>query len=251
MIHYELSFYLAAIPAILLVGISKGGFGGGLGMIAVPLMALVISPIEAAAIMLPILCLMDMVTLWHFRGKAAWQHLKILLPAATLGIGLGTLGFHYLSVDQLKLIIGTIAVAFVAHRILKAKSQQQQQANLVKGSFWGMLAGFTSFSVHAGGPALSIYLLPLRLDKTLFVGTTVIFFAGINLIKLGPYFWLGQFNSQTLMTALILAPLAPLGVKTGNWLHHRIDERWFYLMCYIMLAVTGVKLIWDGLTGML
>ncbi|MBY4678535.1 sulfite exporter TauE/SafE family protein [Marinobacterium sp. CAU 1594] len=242
-------FYLTAIPAVLITGLSKGGFGGGLGLIAVPLISMAIAPVQAAAIMLPILCLMDLVALRRFRGKADWANLKILLPAALFGIGLGTLGFRYLSDSQIKLMIGLMALGFVANYLLRRGPLAPQTVSVWRGGVWGTLAGFTSFGVHAGGAPLNIYLLPQRLDKSLFVATTIVFFASVNFIKLVPYFLLGQFNSETLWSAAVLAPLAPVGVYAGSLLHHRIPENWFYRCCYGLLTLTGLKLVYDGVMG--
>lgn len=242
-------FLLTATLAILITGISKGGFGGGLGMVAVPLMALTISPGQAAAIMLPILCLMDLFALWHFRGHASWQQLRILLPAAVVGIGLGTVGFHYLNDEQLKLMIGFIALGFVSHSFLQRHNTRPQKASVIRGGFWGTVSGFTSFGIHAGGPPLSVYLLPQRLDKTVFAATTVVFFTSVNLLKVVPYVWLGQFSTTNLTTSLLLAPLAPLGIWLGRYLHDRLSDRGFFIICYGLLAITGCKLVWDGLAG--
>lgn len=238
-------FYLVAIPAVLIVGISKGGLGGGLGLIAVPLMALAVPPTTAAAIMLPILCLMDLVGLWKFRGKGDTRCLKTLLPAALVGIVLGALSFRYLTDDHIRLIVGTIAISFTLNYYLRKSSQQPQQQNLARGSFWGALSGFTSFSVHAGGAPLNIYLLPLRLEKQAYIGTTIVFFAAVNYIKLIPYSMLGQFNTDLLTTSAALAVLAPVGVLTGAWLQHRINERLFYHLCYGFLMLAGIKLFYD------
>ena len=239
-------FYAAAIPAILIVGISKGGFGGGLGLLAVPLMSLVISPAQAAAIMLPILCLMDLVGLWSFRGQGDRRLLKVLIPAALVGILIGALSFRYLSDQHLKFIVGAIAVLFTLNYWLRPKPQQAQQPSVGRGGFWGLVTGFTSFSVHAGGPPLNIYLLPLRLDKSVYIGTTIIMFAAINYLKLVPYALLGQFNSANLSTAAVLAVLAPVGVRLGYWMHHRISEAWFYRICFVLLFLTGSKLLYDA-----
>ena len=243
-------FYAAAIPAVLIVGISKGGFGGGLGLVAVPMIALVASPQYAAALMLPILCLMDIVGLIRFRTHFVWDTLKVLLPAAAIGIVLGALSFRYMNDAQIKLMIGCIAILFVTHHLLRKKGEPRQPS-IIRGSFWGTLAGFTSFGVHAGGPPLNIYLLPLKLDKTTYTATTVVFFATINFIKLIPYTWLGQFNQQTLLTALLLSPLAPIGVLIGAWLHHKINDRWFYIFCYGFVALAGIKLVYDALNTLL
>ncbi|MCV6590203.1 MAG: sulfite exporter TauE/SafE family protein [Marinobacterium sp.] len=239
-------FLLVAIPAIVITGISKGGFGGGLGTLAVPLMALAIAPVQAAAIMLPILCVMDLFAIWHFRGHADWKQLRILLPAAIAGIALGAAGFHALSEAQIKLMIGTISLGFVGHQFMKRHNQTPSTTSTLRGSFWGTIAGFTSFGIHAGGPPISIYLLPLQLSRTVFAATTIVFFTTVNQIKLVPYIWLGQFNTDNLLTSLMLSPLAPLGIWLGRRLHTRISDRGFFLVCYGLLAVAGIKLIRDG-----
>jgi len=242
-------FYLAAIPAVLIVGISKGGFGGGLGLVAVPMLALVIAPTQAAAIMLPILCLMDLVAMWGFRGRFDRKNLQILLPAAALGILLGTLSFHRLSDDHLKLLIGSITLLFCLNafwQLISKRLPAAKPAAFGRGSLWGVLAGFTSFSVHAGGPPLNFYLLPQRLEKSLFAGTTVLFFAAINYMKLIPYGMLGLLQLGNLSTSMVLMPLAAFGVWLGIKLHSRVNETLFYRFCYGFLFLTGCKLCWEA-----
>lgn len=247
-------FYLVAIPAVLITGISKGGMGGGMAILAVPMMSLVISPLQAAAIMLPILCVMDMVGVWGFRGSYDKGNLKTLLPAAAVGILIGALSFHYLSEHHIKLLVGSIALVFTTnywYKQLRKVEHKTKPASTLRGSFWGALAGFTSFSVHAGGPPITIYMLPQKLDKTLFAGTTVIIFFAINNMKLLPYSWLGLFDSTNLMTSLALVALAPIGVFTGMYLHKRISDFWFFLICYSMLFITGCKLMYEGLSAVI
>ena len=247
-------FYLFAIPAVLIVGISKGGLGGGLGLIAVPLMSLAVTPFQAAAIMLPILCVMDLVSMWGFRGRYDSRNLQILLPAAVLGIGVGALSFQYLSESHIKLIIGLIALLFTLNfwlNKLRRRVAPKTTADPIKGGMWGTLAGFTSFSVHAGGPPMNIYLLPQQLDKTLFAGTTVIFFAVVNFVKLVPYGMLGMLETGNLMTSLALVAFAPIGVYTGIWMHKHINETWFYLLCYGLLFLTSLKILTEAVQELL
>ncbi|MEH6650379.1 MAG: sulfite exporter TauE/SafE family protein [Motiliproteus sp.] len=242
-------FYLVAIPAVLIVGISKGGFGGGLGLLAVPLMSLAVPPVQAAAILLPILCVMDLFSVWGFRGRFDKDNLKVLIPAALLGLVLGTLTFRLLSEAHIKLAIGLMAVAFCGQFVASKVRRRQPEPrgrSLFGGGLWGTLTGFCSFSVHAGGPPLSIYLLPQRLDKSVFVGTTVLLFALVNYVKLLPYAWLGLLQPGNLLTSLWLVALAPVGVWLGIYLHHRISDGWFYLCCYGLLAMTGLKLCYEG-----
>lgn len=243
-------FYLVAIPAVLIAGVSKSGFGGGLGVMAVPLMALALSPQAAAAIMLPILCLMDVANVWAYRKNWDRHNMMILIPAALLGILVGTFSFSYLNENAVKLIIALIAIGFTLDHWFRGKKRgdEARSANWVKGSFWGTIAGFTSFVAHAGGPPVSVFLLPQRMDKTVFVGTTVMFFIVVNYVKLIPYWYLGQFGGANLGTALVLVPVAIFGTWLGLWAHDKVNEKLFYRVCYTLLFVTGLKLLSDAIT---
>lgn len=242
-------FYLAAVPAVLLYGIAKGGFAGGFGVVAVPVMALVVSPLQAAAILLPILCVMDLVTLWAYRGKWVWSELKLIVPASFIGIAMGTLLFSQMSPAIIRLLLGTIAIIFTLHYgIQKLRDAARPLENF--GAGVGIIAaatsGFTSFIAHAGGPPLGMYLLRRGLNRTTFVATTAVFFTVVNYVKLVPYTWLGQFDSSNLMTSLVLSPLAPVGIGMGVWLHNRVSDRVFFRIAYTTLFIVGVKLMWDG-----
>lgn len=246
-------FYLLAVPALLIVGIAKGGLGGGIGILGVPLMALAIGPVQAAAIMLPILMVMDGFALRQWWGRWDLPNLRVVLPGAIAGIVLGTFTFRYLSEDHIRVLIGVIAVGFVVNHFAGLLAGRRlppgrREPRPVAGSFWGALSGFTSFGVHAGGPPINVYLLRQGLDKSTFQATSVIFFAIVNWVKVPPYAWLGQLQLDNLTTALVLSPLAPLGIWLGAWLHHRIDETWFFRVIYASLLVVGVRLIWIGLT---
>jgi uncharacterized membrane protein YfcA len=234
-------------------GISKGGFGGGLGVAAVPLMALVISPVQAAAILLPILCVMDLVALWKFRGKWVWPELRILLPASLIGILVGTLLFEYMSASVVRLIVGVVAITFTLH--YWANKQRAASTGLPDyprsyGMIGGSVAGFTSFVAHSGGPPVSMYLLRRPLDRTDFAATAILFFAVVNYVKLIPYAWLGQFDTSNLATSAALVVLAPIGVLIGAWLHARVSDRFFFTLVYVLLFVVGLKLIYDGVAGL-
>ena len=241
-------FYLLALPAVLILGISKGGFGGGLGSLAVPLMALVVSPIQAAAVLLPILCVMDLHGSWVYRWRWDKANLRILMPAALIGLTIGAFSFRYLDARFIRLIIGTVAVGFTIHHWLGGllAARMARGVDVVRGSFWGAVSGFTSFIAHASGPPMSVYLLPQRMDKTRFLATTVIFVLFMNYVKLVPYAWMGQFSSENLYTSLVLLPLAPLGMWLGIWMHRVVPEQLFYRICYLLLFLAGLKLLYDG-----
>ncbi len=241
------NFYLFAIPAVLLTGVSKGGFGGGLGGIAVPLMALAISPVQAAAVLLPVLVLMDFFGARVYWGKWDTPNLKIIMPGAMIGIVLGTLTFGWFSDVAIRILLGGISILFVLNTWLGVALRQTQCGRSVaKGTFWSTIAGFTSFIAHTGGPPLMIYLLPQQLDKVAFVATINVFFAVSNAVKLFAYGGLGQFSMLNLTTSLALAPLVPIGVWLGVWLQIRVNHLWFYRITQVCLLLTGIQLIYQG-----
>lgn len=246
-------FYACAIPAILLFAMAKGGLGAGLGLLAVPLMSLAVSPLQAAAILLPLLVVMDITAIWNFRGQWSGEQVKIMLPGAILGIAAGAFSFQYLSDAAVKIAIALLALAFTADYYRKQYLARKQQGDIspaatnpAKGCFWGAVSGFTSFGIHAGGAPASIYLLPLKMPKTTLMATFAIFFGAVNLIKVFAYAWLGQLQSN-LLTAAVLAPLAPIGVRLGYYLLHRISEKVIYQLSYFFLAIIGAKLLIEGI----
>lgn len=241
-------FYVAALPAVLIVGISKSGFGGGLGLVSVPILAFTVPPATAAAIMLPILCVMDIMSWWAYRRVWDRRNLVILVPAALIGIAVGALTFRYMSEDALRLIIGAIATLFTLdHWFGRRAKMAPREATVGLGAVCGVISGFTSFIAHSGGPIIQVFMLPQRLDKSLFVGTTVVLFFIMNYVKLVPYAYLGMLSSENLMTSLVLLPLAPLGVWLGLRLHHLVSQALFYRLMYLLTFAAGAKLIWDGL----
>lgn len=238
-------FYLTAIPAVLIYAVGKGGLGGGLGVVAVPLMTLTTAPTQAAAVMLPILCVMDIFAVRHHARNCDRQQLAIMFPAALLGIVIAAFFLKVTPDYGLKLLIGILSLLFSLQYVFASTSRPP--AGRLGGYFWSCLGGFSSTAIHAGGGPISIYLLPQQLDKMRLVGTMAVLFAGMNFIKLIPYSWLGQFDSTNLITALVLSPLAPIGVKLGVWLFDRVSQQVVYRLCYTFLFVSGLKLSFDGL----
>ena len=236
-------FYLLAVPAVLLVGISKGGFGGGAGIVAVPVLSFMVPLPQAAAILLPILCVMDLFAVSAYRGQYSVPNLRRLLPGGLVGIAGGTLAFGVLDERWLRVFVGAIAVAFVMQWVLGRNALKAKKPGAVGGVFWGAVGGLTSTLAHAGGPPVSVYLLPQKLPPVLFVGTTVIVFTMFNYVKLIPYAWFGQLSADNLATSLVLLPLAPLGIKLGRWLLERINGVLFYRIVYSLLLIAGLKLV--------
>lgn len=241
-------FYFLAVPAVLIMGLAKGGFGGAISIVCVPMMSLVMNPLRAAAILLPILCVMDLLVVHKYWRKWHRENLRIMLPGALAGIILGALFFGRLPEAHLRIFIGCLALVFILDFLFRRRKRGHTHPGRARGSFWSMLAGFMSFGMHGGGPPLSIYLLPQKLHPSVYVSTTAVFYASLNYAKLAPYAWLGLLEHQNLMLSLILLPVAPLGVAVGYYLHDRISILQFYFILYSALAITGVKLIYDGLT---
>ena len=245
-------FYLAAIPAVLLMGLSKGGFSG-LAILSTPLVAMVTSPVRAAAIMLPILVVQDMVSVWAYRREWSRRNLAIMLPGATVGITAGFLLARHVPDAAVTLAVGLVSVGFVLWQWLKharTGALPPEPANVPKGLFWGTVSGFTSFISHTGGPPFQVYTLPQQMSPALYAGTTTIFFAIMNLAKLPPYFLLGQFAPQNLAVSASLLPVAIAATFAGVWLVRRVPAQRFFVLIYALTLLVGVKLTFDGLMGL-
>jgi len=247
----DLTFFVFAIPAVIFAGISKGGFGSGAAFAATPLLALILEPGAAIGLMLPLLMLMDVTALRPYWRKWDPPSALALILGAAPGVALGAALYSVANPDVFRVLIGVIAVGFVAFQIARSAGLIQparHPMSRLSGGFWGVVAGFTSFVSHAGGPPAAIFLLSRQLDKTGFQATTVLCFWAINVMKFIPYFVLGIFTWQTLKADLFLIPFAVIGVWLGVALHHRLSERLFFGITYVLLTLAGSKLIWDGLT---
>ena len=241
-----LPFLFVAVPAVLIAAVGKGGLGNAMGVMAVPLMSLVIPPVQAAAILLPLLLIMDLFAIWGWRRYVDWNILKIIILPGLMGVGLGLLIFYQLPENAIRFLIGSIAILFCLHQFF-SKGAAPDKPSRLKGIFWATVSGFTSFGVHAGGAPLSVYMLPLKLDKRILSGTMAIFFGVVNLSKIPAYGGLGELSVGNLMLSAMLLPLCPLGVYAGMKLVHRVREDIFYRVLYTGLLITGVKLIMDAL----
>ena len=242
----NLIFLSTVVPAILLYGIAKSGLGGSISLISVPLMTIVMPLSQALAIILPILIFSDLIAVYRFRKEFDLNTLKLIVPFAGIGIFIGSLSFSYFSEDLLKIIVGVMGFLFAGHYFLfKKNKEEKSKKSLLKGEICSMIAGFTSFCVHAGGTPTSIYLLPLRMKKEIYVGTRVIFFTFVNLIKLPFYIKLSMVNFETFKQSVILFPLAIIGIFIGYRILKIIDEKLFYNIIYVLILISSSKLIYD------
>lgn len=242
-------FYALAIPAVILLGLSKGGFAG-VGAIAMPLLALRISPVQAAGILLPVLIVQDAVSVWAFRKNLAREVLALMIPSALIGIVLAYLLAARVSATAVLATLGGISVVFACYRLWISRGGRvpvPSNAPRALGVLLGIAAGFTSQVAHSGQPPFQMWVLPKHLPPAVLVGTTAIFFAAINLLKVPAYMALGQFTRENLLTAAALLPVAIASTLAGVWLVRRIDAERFITIIYVLMAVVGVQLLFKAL----
>jgi uncharacterized protein len=242
------AFWICLVSAVTLIGIAKAGFGAGVGVLATPLMALTMPVGEAAALLLPLLIISDGFAVANYRFHFDRRNIKLMLPGAVVGIILGGLFFSYfIGKEQvLKMGIGILSVAFVIFQLARSAilgAIEKYRPHAAEGVVMGAIAGFTSTLAHAGEPPVAIYLLPQKLSPALFVGTTVIFFAFTNVVKLIPYGMLGLLKAGNLITIALVSPLCYIGVKLGIHLNRFFSETWFQRFVFAALLLTGIQLI--------
>ena len=247
MSHDVLFFMMAALAAFT-VGLSKGGLPM-VGMLGVPMLALMIPPVPAAALLLPLYIVSDMFGLWVYRHAYDKRNLAILIPATTLGIAIGWATASITSARLVTFIVGAIGLAYCINALIQRGNIKKKPADVPRGLFWGTITGFTSFVSHSGGPPYQMYTLPQKMDKMVFAGTSTILFAVVNAVKLVPYWALGQFNPGNLKMAAMLAPVAVTGAYLGFRAVKFLPEKAFFRFVEVALAVVSVKLIADAVLG--
>jgi len=239
-------FYAVAIPAVLLLGISKSGFGTGFGSLAVPIMALAVPVPQAAAILIPVLLVLDVLGLHAWRRHFDWPLIRFLLPFGLLGTLVGTFVFRSLDSHLVAGLVGVFTLLFLAQRVFFPPRPDSPPPPKWVGGILTTLAGVTSFISHAGGPAVNAYVIPMRLPPATFAATMAVFFFTINIAKWVPFAWLGLLDARNMVSALVLLPLTPVGVYIGVYVARRIDPKLFYRFITVGMLFTGVKLVWDG-----
>lgn len=251
MIEFTPAFFAIALPAVMFAGISKAGFGSGAAFASSSILAIVLPPGQALGIMLPLLMLIDAASLKPYWKRWSWPEARALMLGGLPGVALGAALYKVTNDDAIRLLIGLISISFVAWQVSVKRGWIRLGGHPLpeSGGYWaGLIAGFTSFVSHAGGPPAAVYLLGRHLDKTTYQASTVLVFWAINLFKAVPYSFLGIFTLQTILADLYLAPAALIGAWLGVRAHHRIPDWAFFALAYVLLSCTGAKLIWDALT---
>jgi uncharacterized membrane protein YfcA len=241
----DIVFYVLAIPAVTFLGLSKGGFAGA-GIVATPLLALYIPPLQAAAILLPIMMAQDAISIWNYRKDWSAWNVKVLTSGAVVGIGVAWVVAAYVSDNFVRVLVGLIGVSFVLNAWLRAPTTAQTQPTATRGVLWGAVAGFTSAMSQAGGPPFQAFVLPQRMPKMTLVGTNTLFFAAMNALKVVPYFALGQFSSEGLGTSAMLLPVAVATNFFGIWLVRITPTDLFYRIAYWLVLAISLALLWQG-----
>ena len=246
----DLNFYAVALPAVALYGLSKGGLSG-VSLLAMPLMALFLSPLQAAAILLPVLLVQDAVTVYTFRHNWDRETLVRMLPGAMLGIGFGALTAALVTPAQIRLAVGLLAIGFCLNAWFGSKPAAGTPLphNWLRSIGWAAVSGYLSFVIHAGGVPYNLYTLPRISSRELFVGTSSVFFALINAFKIIPYWGLGQLTETNLQLSVVLLPVAVLANLGGIWLVRRIPTTYFYRAIHGLTFCVGLKLVIDGLSA--
>lgn len=248
MIDY--TFWAVAVAAVFIVGLSKSGLVGSMGMVAVPMLALVMDPRDATGMMLPVLLAMDAIAIWIYRKDANWHVLRIMLPGALVGTIVGWLLWSVVTDAQVLLAVGIITVLFMLDALLPIRKRlPDTPPSRGWGAFWGGAAGITSFISHTGGPPFQIYTLPLGMSPTMYSATTAFFFAVVNTSKLIPFYFLGTLSVNNLELAAALIPFGLLGVGVGVFLVRRISAKAFYTIAYVLILLLGIKILYDGIVG--
>jgi uncharacterized membrane protein YfcA len=244
----DLAFYAVGFAATFLMGLGKGAFGGGLAILGIPLLALVMDPIQAAIVTALLVAFMDIFALGSF-PRSAWSKpdLVWLMPGLLVGLFVGFLVFEYVDRRLVALVIAVITLAFTAHYFARRGAPQTAipvKPPLALAASAG--AGFTTYIAHAGGPPMALYLLRRGLTKTAFAATTVVIFTVANLVKLPGYIWSGLGEPGVFGKALALAPMVPVGVLIGRRLHDRLPQQQLYTLCYVLVGIAGLKLLYDA-----
>ncbi|MEM8703853.1 MAG: sulfite exporter TauE/SafE family protein [Pseudomonadota bacterium] len=247
-----LSFYLVSAAVIFLTGLSKSGFGGGLGVVSVPALSVFVEPQFAVAVLMPILIGIDVLVVWRYRHDWRQDVVYAMVPGALFGLALGLVTFQWMNADLIRLIVGLLALAFVAQHVFARTRQVVSGADRRSGAFaFAALSGFASYVAHAGGPPVKGFLLRQQMDKSVFVGTNTMFFFSMNALKTVSYTLSGLLTFDSLMVSLSVSPVLLLGVAAGTCLHKHVNQRLFTALVYGFLTLAGVKLLSDSVMSVM
>jgi uncharacterized membrane protein YfcA len=239
--------------AIIIQGISKSGFAGGVGILTIPMMMLVMPVDRVVACLLPLLIFLDLNAIYHHRLNKVWRRIFEVYVPACFGILIGSAIWWWIGREgvesyalHIKRFVGVIAILFSFYIFSKERAMSWA-AHLTAGRktacLVGVIAGITSTIAHAAGPIVSFYMFAQGMGKSLFVGTTAWTFTLINLTKLPFYVAIGLITSEVLLFDLVLIWLIPIGSFLGMWMHDRVSERVFNQVIMVFVFLAGFQLV--------
>ncbi len=246
----SLATLATAALGVWFISFMKGAFGGGFAVVGIPLLSLVMTPLEAGALLAPLFLVMDFFALRYWKPHT-WSRpdLRVLVPACVVGIGAGYFLLRGLDRRAMSVAMALVSLGFVVMWLIGGAQVQTRPRHVWKGVLAGTASGVTSMVAHSGGPPLAMYLLPLGLPKAVYAGTSSMFFTVGNVIKVGPWLFLATPDARLWTLTGLCLPFIPFGVWAGWRLHERLDQRQMTRACYGLLVVTSIKLLWDGLRG--
>ena len=248
-----MTFWIVACLAAYILGLSKGGIPA-IAILSVPLLSLFMDPARAAGLLLPLYLLADLYAIYLFRHAFSVRNLKILMPAGLIGVTIAFFTVSSVPGDLVKLLLAVIGFSYIITANLKRWRKidsPPRPADVPRGLFWGTLAGITSYIAHSGGPPYQAYVLPQKLEKMQYLGTTTILFAFINLIKLPPYIIAGQVDWDSAAQGVWLAPCALAGAWSAAQINKKLSQRVFYIVVEVALGVVSAKLLYEVVVHLL
>ena len=235
--------------ACLIMGMSRGGIGGGFGLVGVLLAAQIMPPITAAAFLLPILVVTDPFAYWLYRRDVLWRSMHILLAGGLIGMVVGAITIRLITPESLKIFIGLLAFILVGDGLLRHFRKVTEPR--IPGPVWGLvsgsLAGYSSFLIHSGLPPIAAFLLPQNITRQAFLGTVAVFFSICNFLKIVPYWYLGIFNFDLIWLTFLFIPVSFIGLFVGRIINNYLSDRIFFIFVYFTIFALGVRLIWTGI----
>jgi hypothetical protein len=239
------------LVAIFAIAFMKGAFGGGLAALGIPLMSLVLDPISAGALMAPLFIVMDVVAFRYWK-PSTWsrQDLAWLVPPMVVGIGVGWWFMSLMNPYWVAIVVAVVTLGFAAQWFAGGSRIVVRPRSKWRALLAGSASGVTTMVAHSGGPPVAMYLLSLGLSKSMYAGTTSMYFTVANAAKAGPWLLLGQPDAKLWILIAACTSVIPAGVWVGWKLHQRLDQRQLYSLCYVLLVLTSLKLLWDGIRGL-
>jgi uncharacterized protein len=243
---------LVALAGVFLISFMRGAFGGGFAIIGIPLLSFVMDPITAGGLLAPLFIAMDLFALRYWK-PSTWSKpdLVLLLPGLVTGIGFGYLAFRFLDHRAIEIMMAAITLVFVGVWLMGGAELTSRPRSKPKAVTAGLASGVTTMVAHSGGPPLAMYLLPLGLSKEMYAGTTSMFFTVGNATKAVPWLLIVRPTANVWALMAVCLCAIPAGIVFGWRLHGTLDQRQIYRICYGLLTVTAVKLLWDGVSGYL